>query len=59
VEILAFFVFVVTVTIATWAIGFGLSLLTERTVSRRCRMPHEMYRRRIVRRQRERCRDEA
>ena len=58
-EILAFFVFVVTVAIATSAIGFGLSLLTERTVSRKCRMLHEMHRRRIVRRQRVRCRYEA
>ena len=58
-QVLSFFVFVVTVAIATSAIGFGLSLLTERTVSRKCRVPHEMHRRRIARRQRVRCRYEA
>jgi hypothetical protein len=59
VQTLAFFVFVVTVVIATSAMGLGLSLLTERTVSRRCRIPHETHRRRTVRRQRVRCRHEG
>lgn len=55
-QILSFFVFVVAVAIGTSAIGYGLSLLTERTVSRRCRMRHQMLRRRKVHRQRVRCR---
>ena len=54
-----FFIFVVTVVIATSAFGYGLFLLGGRTVSRRCRVPHEMRRRRTVRRQRVRCRYEA
>jgi hypothetical protein len=59
VQTMSFFVFVVTVVIATSAIGYGLSLLTERTVSRRCRIPHEMHHRRSARRQRVRCRYEG
>ncbi len=55
-QILAFFVFVVTVVVGTSAIGYGLSLWTEQTVSRRCRMPHETLRRRRIHRQRVRCR---
>jgi hypothetical protein len=55
-QILAFFVFVVTVAVATSAFGYGLSLLTERVASRRCGVPHETQRRRRVHRQRVRCR---
>ncbi len=51
-EILAFFVFVVTVAIATSAIGYGLTLLGEQATSRRCRRPHEALRRGRVHRQR-------
>ncbi len=58
-QILSFFVFVVAVAVGTSAIGQGLSLIGERTVSRRCRMPHEMLRRRKVHRQRVRCRFEG
>lgn len=58
-QTLAFFVFVVTVVIATSAFGYGLSLLKERTVSRRCRVPHEIHHRRTARRQRVRCRYEG
>ncbi|MDQ3363010.1 MAG: hypothetical protein M3534_15365 [Actinomycetota bacterium] len=58
-QILAFFVFVVAVAVGTSAIGYGLSLWTERAASRRCRMPHEILRRRKVHRQRVRCRLEG
>ncbi len=58
-QILSFFVFVLTVAVGTSAFGYGLTLLMERTVGRRCRMPHEMLRRRKVRRQRVRCRLES
>lgn len=58
-QVLSFFVFVVAVAIGTSAIGYGLSLWTERAASRRCRVPHEMLRRRKVHRQRGRCRLES
>ena len=55
-QVLSFFVFVLTVAFATSAIGYGLSLFEKRTASRRCRMPQGMLRRRKVHRQRVRCR---
>ncbi len=55
-QVLSFFVFIATVAVATSAIGYGLSLWTERAASRRCRMPHQMLCRRKVHRQRVRCR---
>ena len=58
-QVLAFFVFVVTVAVATSAIGYGLALFEQRTGSRRCRAPYEALRRRSVHRQRERCRLEG
>ncbi len=58
-QVLAFFAFVVTVAVGTSAFGYGLSLWMERTVSRRCRMPHEMLSRRKAHRQRARCRLEG
>lgn len=58
-QVLAFFVFIATVAAATSAFGYGLSLLKERTVTRRCRMPHGVHHRRTARRQRIRCRYEG
>ncbi len=58
-QILSFFVFVVAVAVVTSAFGYGLSLIGERTVGRRCRMPQEMLRRRKVHRLRVRCRLEG
>ena len=55
-QVLSFFVFVLTAAFATSAIGYGLSLFEERTAGRRCRMPHVALRRRRVHRQRGRCR---
>ncbi len=57
--ILSFFFFMALVSLGTLAFGYGLSLLGERTESRRCRMPHGIHRRRTVRRQRVRCRYEG
>jgi hypothetical protein len=59
VQILVFFIFVVLVVIFTLALGYGLSLVEDQIVSRRCRMPHEMHRRRKGRRQRVRYRFEG
>lgn len=58
-QVLSFAVFVVTVAIATSAIGYGFSLWRERPTSRRCRVPHEALRRRRAHRQRGRCRLEG
>ena len=58
-QVLLFFVFIVTVAIGTSAFGYGLTLLTEQAASRRCRRPHEALRRRRVHRQRGRCRLEG
>ncbi len=57
-QILLFFIFVALVGVGMLALGYGLSLVEDRTVGRRCRMPHETYRRRKVRRQKVRCRFE-
>jgi hypothetical protein len=56
VPILLFFIFVVLVVLVTLALGYGLSSVEEQILSRRCRMSHEMHRRRKLRRQRVRCR---
>ncbi len=58
-QVLSFFVFVLTAAFATSAIGYGLSLFEEQTASRRCRVPQEALRRRRVHRQRGRCRLEG
>ncbi len=59
VQVLSFFVFVVVVAVGTLGFGYGLSLWMERAASRRCRMPHQMLRRRRIHRQRARCRLEG
>jgi hypothetical protein len=56
VPILSFFVFVFLVVLVTLALGYGLSSVEERAVSRRCRMLCKVHRRRNLRRQRVRCR---
>ena len=43
--IVLFFIFVAVVSICTLALGYVLAPLDEQTESRRCQMPHEMYRR--------------
>jgi hypothetical protein len=58
-QVLSFFVFIVTVAVATSAFGYGLFLFGECPPSGRCRMPHEAQRRRRVHRQRVRCRLEG
>ncbi len=57
--ILVFFIFVVLVVFGILALGCGLSLVEDRTVGRRCRIPHEMRRKRKVQRQKARCRFEG
>jgi hypothetical protein len=63
VAILVFFIFVVLVVFGILALGCGLSLVEDlvedRTVGRRCRIPHEMRRKRKVQRQKARCRFEG
>ncbi len=58
-QVLWFFVFVVTAIVGTSAIGYGLSLLREQATSRRCRVPHGELRRGRVHRLRGRCRLEG
>jgi hypothetical protein len=59
--ILTFVVFVTVGVLAASMLGHSLSVSEkkERPVSRRCRRPHEVHRRRLIRRQRERCRLEG
>jgi hypothetical protein len=59
VPIVLFFIFVAVVCVCILALGYSLSSLEKRTISRRCRMPYHMHRRRKVRRQRVRCRLEG
>jgi len=59
VPIVMFFIFIAVVGGFTLALGYVLSTVEEPTVSRRCRIPYQMYRRRKVRRQRVRCRFEG
>jgi len=59
VPVLLFIVFVVLVVLGTSAFGYSLSLLGEPPAGRRCRAPHEMHQRRMIRRQRVRCRYES
>jgi hypothetical protein len=56
---LSFFTFIALVGTGTLTLGYGLSLLEKQIVGRRCRVPHEMHRRRTVRKQRVRCRYEG
>jgi Tfp pilus assembly protein PilO len=48
VAILQFLIFIVLVVISIVALGYCLFLYEERTVSRRCVMPHRQYRRKKV-----------
>ena len=57
--ILLFLVSVAVVVVFALALGYCLFVEEERTVSRRCRMSHERYRRKRTRRQRVRCRFEG
>jgi hypothetical protein len=59
VPILMFFAFVALVCVCMLALVYGLSSFEERPLSRRCRMPYRMHRRKKVRRQRVRCRFEG
>ena len=56
---LLFLAFIVFVVGGTFTLGYGISSLEKRVVSRRCRMPRESRRRRVARRQRVRCRYEG
>jgi hypothetical protein len=56
VQILLFFVFVAVVGVCTVALGYVLSTVEERVISRRCCAPNETRLRRKVRIQRVRCR---
>ena len=58
-QVLSFFVFIVMAAVATSALGYGLSFLTEQALSRRCRLPQEALRRKRVHRKRVRCRLES
>jgi hypothetical protein len=58
VTILLFFIFVFLVVIFTLALYHSLSTVEEQTMSRRCRMPYEIHRRRKSRRQKAQCRFE-
>jgi hypothetical protein len=55
VPIVVFFTFVAVVVLCTVALAYSISSFEEQSSTRRCRMPHEMYRRK-VRKQRVRCR---
>jgi hypothetical protein len=57
--VLLFVVFVALVVLGISALGYSLSLLKEPPISRRCRVPHEMHHRRMIRRRRVRCRYEG
>ena len=57
--VLLSFVLVVLIVLGSSAFGYSLSLLREPPAGRRCRAPHEMHRRRRIRRQRVRCRYEG
>jgi hypothetical protein len=59
VSVLLFVVFVALVVLGISAFGYSLSLLKEPPISRRCRVPHEMHHRRMIRRRRVRCRYEG
>jgi hypothetical protein len=59
VPVLLFVVFVALVVLGISAFGYSLSLLKEPPISCRCRVPHEMHHRRMIRRRRVRCRYEG
>jgi hypothetical protein len=56
-----YIIFVAVGVLIASELGYLLSVSEkkERPVSRRCRRPHEIHRRRLIRRQRERCRLEG
>jgi hypothetical protein len=54
--VLLFVVFVALVVLGISAFGYSPSLLKEPPISRRCRVPHEMHHRRMIRRRRVHCR---
>ena len=56
---LLFFIFVAFVVLVTLGLGYGLSSVEQRAISRRCLWPDEMHRRRKLRMQRVRCRFEG
>jgi hypothetical protein len=57
VPILLFLIFVVVVVLVIIGLSYGLSSVEEeQSISRRCQMPHEMHRRRNLRRRNVRCR---
>jgi hypothetical protein len=53
------FISMAVVVLLTVGLSYCLSSVEEQTLSRRCRMPHEMHHKRKVKRQRERCRFEG
>jgi hypothetical protein len=61
VPIAMYIIFVAVGVLVASELGYLLSASEkkERPTSRRCRRSHEMYRRRVIRRQRERCRLEG
>ena len=59
VPIVVFFVFVAVVGVCILALGYGLSSSEEQPISRRCRMPYHLHRRKKARRQRVKCRFEG
>jgi hypothetical protein len=59
VPILLFFISIAVVVLVTLALGYGLSSVEERAISRRCRMPHEVHRKRKPKKQRVQCRFEG
>jgi hypothetical protein len=59
VPVLLFFVFVDLVVLGISAFGYSVPLLREPPASRRCRLPHEMHHRKMIRGRRGRCRYEG
>jgi hypothetical protein len=59
VPILLFFIFIAVVVVCILVLYYSLSSVEKRRSTWRCRMPHEMHRRRKLRRQRMRCRFEV
>jgi hypothetical protein len=59
VPILLFLVYAAVVVVFALVLAYCLSVVEEQTLGRRCRMPHEIHRRRKLKRQRVRCRFEG
>lgn len=57
--VVVFYIFVAVISVCILGLGYCLSSIEKRTVSRRCRIPYEMHRRRKIRKQRVRCRFEG